>query len=160
MFDYRILAALAALAVAVAHVLQVVKQNRKLISQLKSEVDKFLRPSIVILIGNEIARRIKMKDTEKVTASLAEVDAKGFPVDTPAAFDQPPAWSIDDPTIASLSPSADGSTCDVVAIKPGNANLSVAAQIGGQQFSGQTAVLVTSGDAASIAIQLGAPVAQ
>lgn len=135
------------------------RQSRSL-SVLKHEFEKFLRPRVVILIGNDIARRIKMKDTEKATASLAEVDSKGFPVSPAQPFDAAPAWAIDDPTVASLAPSADGTTCDVVAIKPGSANLSVSAAIGGVPFAGSSPVLVTAGDAVSIAIQLGAAVPQ
>lgn len=100
-----------------------------------------------------------MKDTEKVTAVLAVTDAKNFPVPQPT-FDSAPVWAIDDPTVASLSPSADGLSCDVIAIKPGSPNLSVAATAAGQNFAGTIPVLVTAGDAANIAITLGAPVAQ
>lgn len=100
-----------------------------------------------------------MKDSEKAVASMAVTDAKGFPVDQPT-FDAPPAWTIDDPSIASLNPSADGLSCEVVALKPGSANLSVGAAAGGKNFAGALPVLVTAGDAANIAISLGAPVPQ
>lgn len=131
------------------------------VHEVKSMIEKFLQPSIVILIGNDIARRIKMKDNEKATASIAEVDAKGFPVDNPKAFDVAPAWAIDDPTVATLAPSDDGTTCDVIAVKPGSAQLTVAGKIDGVEFASPPAtVLVTSGDAVSISIKLGDAVAQ
>lgn len=99
-----------------------------------------------------------MLDSEKVVASLEIDDAKGFPVG--GSFDQPPVWSIDDPSIASLVPSADGMTCEVDGQKPGNAVLSVAAVLGGASFAGSVPVVVTAGSPAQIKIVLGAPVAQ
>lgn len=130
------------------------------VSKLKSEVDKFLQPRIAIFIGNELIRRLQMKDTEKVTLSLAEVDAKNQPIANPQPFDAPPSWAIDKGDVASLVPSADGSTCDVVAGLPGAANISVSASIGGKAFSGTYVAQVDPGDVASISIQASAPVAQ
>lgn len=100
-----------------------------------------------------------MKDTEKQTATIAVTDAKGFPVDQPT-FDAAPAYAIDDPTVASLSPSADGLSCDVIALKPGSTNLNVAATAAGKDFAGTVPVLVTAGDAAQITLSLGAAVPQ
>lgn len=103
-----------------------------------------------------------MKDTEKATAVLAIADAKNFPLpaDQAPGFDSAPLWAIDDPTVATIAPSADGLSCDVVAQKPGQANLSVSASLGGNPFAGALPVLVTVGDAATIAIVLGAAVPQ
>lgn len=99
-----------------------------------------------------------MKDTEKAVAAIELDDAKGFP--TGGAFDQPPVWSIDDETIASLNPAADGMSCEVVGQKPGNANLSVAGVLGGVSFQGASPVVVVGGDPAVIKVTLGAPVPQ
>ncbi len=99
-----------------------------------------------------------MKDTEKLTLAIELDDAKGFP--TGQAFDQPPVWSIDDATIASLVPSADGLTCDVVGGKPGNAQVSVAGVAAGVSYAGSLPVPVVAGDATQIKIVAGAPVAQ
>lgn len=101
-----------------------------------------------------------MKDSEKATASLAVADAKGFPISPAPAFDAIPAWAIDDSSVASLSPSADGLSCDVIALKPGSVNLSVSAAVGGKPFAGSLPVLVVAGDASEISISLGSPVAQ
>lgn len=101
-----------------------------------------------------------MKDTEKVTLSLAQVDAKNQPIASPQPYDAAPTWSIDNGQVAVLAPSADGTTCDVVAGLPGSASVSVAATIGGKAFTGAYAAVVTPGDAASIAVNATAPVAQ
>ena len=95
-----------------------------------------------------------MLDTEKATASIEVDDVKGFPA--AGAFDSPPAWSVDDPTIATLTPSADGLSCLVVALKPGNATLSVAAVMGGVSFAGTCPCTVVASAAASIKVTLGA----
>ena len=99
-----------------------------------------------------------MKDTEKVVASIELDDAKGFP--TGGAFDQPPAWSVDDGSIVSLAPAADGMSCTIAGLKPGNANVSVAGTVGGQSFAGSVLVPVVAGDATQIKVSLGAPSAQ
>ncbi len=99
-----------------------------------------------------------MKDTEKVVATLEVDDAKGFP--TGGSFDQPPAWSIDDPSIASLAPSADGLSCEIAGIKPGNATVSVAGVVGGISFVGSAPATVVAGDAAAIKVSLGDAVPQ
>ena len=99
-----------------------------------------------------------MKDTEKAVASIEIDDAKGF--DTGLGFDQPPVWSIDDPSIASLSVSEDGKTCEVAGLKPGNAKLSVAGVAQGVSYAGEEAVVVTAGDPAQIKITLGTPIPQ
>ncbi len=127
---------------------------------IKGEIAKFLRPRLVFFIGNELIRRLQMKDNQKVTLSLTQVDAKSQPIANPEPYDTPPAYSIDNGQIASLSPSADGTTCDVTAGLPGSASVTVSASIGGKAFTGTYAVVVTPGDAASISIQASAPVAQ
>lgn len=99
-----------------------------------------------------------MKDTEKVTASIELDDAKGFPTGT--AFDQPPVWTVDDPTIATLAPSADGMSCDIISQKPGNAQVSVAGVAAGVSYAGSVPVPVVAGDATQIKVSLGTPVAQ
>ncbi len=121
---------------------------------LKSEVDKFLKPRIVFYIGNIKLRRLTMLDTEKATASIEIDDAKGFPVG--GAFDQPAAWSISDTTIATITPATDGMSCLVVAVKPGNATLSVAAVLAGASLAGTCPVTVIAGAAATIKVTLGA----
>lgn len=130
----------------------------KTASDLKSAVETFLQPQINFYVGDKVARRIKVKDTEKVTLTIELDDAKGFP--TGGAFDQPPVWSIDDNTIATLAPAADGMSCDVLGAKPGNCNVSVAGVAAGTSYTGTLAIPVTAGDAAQIKVVAGAPVAQ
>lgn len=134
----------------------------KMIKRLKSEVEKLLRPRIVFYIGGFLIGRIEMKDTEKVVAVLAIADLKGYPID-PAnapALDSVPAWAIDDPSIASIVPSDDGLTCQVIGQKPGITNLHASAALKGNAFAGDIPVLVSPGDAAKLSISLGEPTPQ
>lgn len=153
------LAMLAWTAVRIVKLFKLQHSVRAEVIELKSELEKFLQPQIRFYIGNELQRRIVMKDSEKQTATIAVTDAKGFPVDQPV-FDAPPAYTVDDPTVASLKPSDDGLSCDVIALAPGATKLNVAASAAGKDFAGSVDVLVTSGDAAAISISLGAAVPQ
>lgn len=137
------------------HVQRATKQE---VMDLKSEVDKFLQPQIRFYVRDVLQRRIRMKDTEKVTATIELDDAKGFPAG--GTFDQPPVWTVDDATICTLAPSADGLSCDIIGQKPGNANVSVAGVAATVSYTGTVAVPVVGGDAATIKVSLGAPVAQ
>lgn len=125
---------------------------------LKSEIETFLRPRINFYYKGQIPRGLKMKDTEKVTLAIELDDAKGFP--TGQAFDQPPVYTVDDASIASLVPSADGLSCDVVGQKPGNATVSVAGVAAGVSYAGSVVVPVTSGDPTQIKLSVGAAVPQ
>jgi hypothetical protein len=130
------------------------------LKKLNQSVDSLLQPELVFIVKGQIIRSLLMKDTEQAVASLAEVDAKGFPVAVAPTFDAPPSWTVDDPTVVSLTPSADGTTCTVAGLKPGNFNLSVAASIAGKAFAGTLPSVVTAGDAAALSIVLGAPTPQ
>ncbi len=125
---------------------------------IESLIEKALRPVIRFKIKGQIVREIKMKDTEKATATLEVDDAKGYP--TGAGFDQPPVWAVEDESIATLKPSDDGMSCDVIGQKPGNTKLSVAGVAGGQSYQGECPVVIVAGDAASIKVTLGEAVAQ
>lgn len=135
-----------------------VNKGRHLEQEIKSEVEKFLRPQIRFYVRDILQRRIKMKDTEEVTATIELDDAKGFP--TGGSFDQPPVWSVDDDTICTLAPSADGLSCDISGGNPGNANVSVAGVAGGVSYVGSVAVPVSAGDATQVKVSLGTPVPQ
>jgi hypothetical protein len=129
------------------------------VKKVKSEVEKFLQPQIRFYIRDVLQRRIKMKDTEKAVAVIELDDAKGFP--TGGVFDQPPIWAADDGgAIVALAPSADGMSCEVAGVVPGNAILSVAGVAGGVSYQGSVPVAVTAGDATQIKVTLGAPVPQ
>lgn len=137
-------------------------EQTKIMKRLKSEIVKLLRPRVLFYIGNNLVRRITVKDTEKAVAVLAISDLKGYPID-PAnapALDSAPAWAIDDPSVASLNPSADGLTCEVIGQKPGSTRLSASGALKGNSFAGEIPVLVSPGDAAKLTISLGEPVPQ
>lgn len=133
------------------------KANADLL-ETKSAVEKFLQPEIRFYVRDVLQRRIKMKDTEKVVAVIELDDAKGYA--TGGTFDQPPVWSVDDESIATLSPAADGMSCEIAGQKPGNAVVSVAGVLAGVSYAGTIPVPVTGGDPVAIKITLGAPVAQ
>lgn len=135
------------------------RSTKKDVLELKSEFEKFLQPQIRFYVRDVLTRRIKMKDTEKVTATIELDDAKGFP--TGGAFDQPPVWTADDAgAIVALTPSADGLSCDIAGVAPGNANVSVAGVANGVSYLGTVPVPVSAGDATQIKVSLGTPVAQ
>lgn len=65
-----------------------------------------------------------LKDIEKVTITLEEVDAAGNTV--PFDFTTPPAWQSSDATVATVAPSADGSLAVVATTgKLGSAEITV-----------------------------------
>lgn len=94
-----------------------------------------------------------MKDTDQVHASLEFDDAKGFAtVDANAV-----SWSVDDPSVATVQPDADGSGGVMfVAGNPG----STVGRVTDGVVSGSVALDVTAGDVASIKVVLGDPVPQ
>src|SRR5262245_16156054 len=113
---WTVAAMLAWVAYQAIRLLRSQRSLKKEIDELKSMLADFLKPVIRFKVNGLITKEIKMKDTEKATATLELDDAKGFP--TGDAFDQPPVWEIDDAEIASLAPSADGLSCDVIGGKP------------------------------------------
>lgn len=156
--NWTLVAMVVWIATHVVKILFSLRVQKNEITELRSAVEMFLQPKIRFYIGNVLQRRIKMKDTEKATAAIELDDAKGFP--TGGSFDQPPVWAIDDESIASLAPSADGMSCDVLGGKPGNAKLSVAGVVGGVSYVGECPVVVTAGDPTQIKVSLGEAVPQ
>ncbi len=125
---------------------------------LKREVEKFLKPRAFIYIGNERQRRIQVLDSEQVVASLVLEDAAGAP--SGGAPDQPPVWAIDDTSLASLTPSADGMSCTIAGKKPGNASISAAFTLGGASMAASGALAILAGAPTQVVLQFGAPSAQ
>lgn len=113
---------------------------------------------IAIFWNGALKEKETMKDNQQVTATLVAVDAKGNPA---GPFDAPPAWSMDDQTVASMMVAADGLSATFAALgKLGSTNVSVAGQVGGKSIVGTGVITVVAGDAVSIALQLGTPVDQ
>jgi hypothetical protein len=57
---------------------------------------------------------LTLTDIQKVTLTVAPLDAVG----NPAPIDGKPVWTVSDETLATLSVSEDGLTCEVLTVGP------------------------------------------
>ena len=99
--------------------------------------------------------------TQKFTASITPVDAKG----NPAAVDGTPVWASSDPTVLAVNPAADGLSAECLAVGPlGNAQVAVTADAdmgtGITSITGVLDVQVLAGQAVSLSVSATAPVEQ
>lgn len=92
---------------------------------------------------------MQLHDDEKVALTVDTKDAKGF--ETADAV----TWTIDDGSVASLSVSDDGRSCEVVAGSPGSAVITVADDAAG--LSVTEAIDVVAAGTATISIGEGTP---
>jgi hypothetical protein len=104
----------------------------------------------------EGATSIDMTNSQKATATITPVDAKG----NPAAVDGVPEWASSDETILTVTPAADGLSAVVAAVGPlGSAKVSVSgdADLGPDKkpIFGTLDVSVTQGQAVGFKIVLG-----
>jgi hypothetical protein len=103
-----------------------------------------------------------LTDTQKVTLSIQPVDAKGFA----AKVDGVPVWSVSDPTIGGIAivDANTGLSAVFTALLPGVCQVNVTADAdlgpGVTSISGTLDVQVEPGQAVSLSITAGAPVAQ
>lgn len=102
-----------------------------------------------------------LTDLQKVTLSIAPVDALG----QPAVVEGVPVWASSAPEICTVTPSADGLTAVVLTVGPlGTAQISVSADAdlteGVTTISGVLDVQVTASQAVSLAISAGVPEAK
>ena len=110
-------------------------------------------PAVALILSvKEPKMPLVLKDNQQVTYTATPVDAKGNPTTDP----NPLAWSSSDPTVLAATPSADGLSCNFVAVKPGAAQV----QVSDGTLSGTDDVTVTPGDVASLAISAGTPADQ
>lgn len=83
---------------------------------------------LVYLRGEATHGELHMSKTLNIggtsTASVAYTDAAGVSVPVSGA----PTWTVDDATIASVTPAADGLSAAVVALKAGTATITVVAE--------------------------------
>ena len=101
---------------------------------------------------------IRITDVQKVSCSIAPVDAKG----NPGQIDGAATWSTSDASIANVSPALDGLSCVIVAAgKLGTAQIVVSADAdlgaGVQNITGTLDVEVVGSAATSISITPGVP---
>jgi hypothetical protein len=109
----------------------------------------------------EGASSITMTNSQKATATITPVDAKG----NPASVDGVPVWASSDETIITVTPAADGLSAVVAAVGPlGTAKVSVTgdADLGAdvKPIFGELDVTITQGQAVGFKIELGTPVEQ
>jgi|SRR5690242_5931326 len=100
----------------------------------------------------------QLTDVQKVTATIAAVDAAG----NPAQLDGAPTWSSSNPDIVSVTPAADGLTAVIAAVGPlGTSQISVSAdaRLGPDvvTLSGQDDVTVVASEATTLGISFGTP---
>ena len=115
---------------------------------------------IPITLG-ENGMPLLLTDTQKVTLSIQPVDAKGFA----AKVDGVPVWSVSDPTIGTIAVvGVTGLSATFTALLPGVCQVNVTADAdlgpGVTSISGTLDVQVEPGQAVSLSITAGAPVAQ
>ncbi len=69
--------------------------------------------SITLFEGTENVQ-IQLGDNQFTTIHVTGLDPAGLP----GVFAHPPAWSVDDPSVVTITPSDDGATCRVEAAAP------------------------------------------
>ncbi len=99
-----------------------------------------------------------LKDSEQVVLSVVPVDAKG----NAAAVDGAPVWGSSDPSVATVTPAADGLSATVAAAGPlGKTQISVTADAdlgeGVESVVGTLEIAVVAGKAVSLSIKTGTP---
>jgi len=100
-----------------------------------------------------------MTDSQQVTMSVAFADKRGNPAPTPAGA-QPPVWLVDQASVLSLAPAADGMSCVVKAVGPlGTATVSVkvADASGAPLASGSVDVTIVGGAPVQVTVTPGTP---
>ena len=97
-----------------------------------------------------------LKDTQKVTYTLAEVDGAGNP--TPLKLVGVPTWETSNSEVVTVLPSADGSSCVAETVNPlGSATVSVKGIADFGDFNGKDVIEVVGGDGKNIVLTPGTP---
>ena len=94
---------------------------------------------------------VTMTDSEQVTYACEPEDSKGFEVADALT------WSSDDNgAVVTVTPAADGLSCNFAAVAPGSANITVT----DGTLSGSDLITVTAGPVASLVLTPGTPAAE
>lgn len=93
---------------------------------------------------------VQLTDTQQVTLSVAEVDSKGQPVNNDAL-----TWSVDQPGVVALTPSADSYSCLAVAGTDGTATVTVTDNTVNPPLTATDVITVVSSAATSLVISEG-----
>jgi hypothetical protein len=102
-----------------------------------------------VMKGNAMAQ---IDDTQQYTASVGEADSKQQPVTGDNL-----AWTIDQPAVASITPSADGYSAVIAGLTDGTATYTVTDSTVNPPLTGSGTVVVVSSAATSLVISEGAP---
>ena len=94
----------------------------------------------------------QITDLQQYTASVGEVDSRNQPVTGDNL-----AWSIDQPAVASVTPSADGYSAVIAGLSDGTATYTVTDNTVTPPLTGSGTVTVVSSAATSLVINEGAP---
>ena len=100
----------------------------------------------------------QMTDSQQTVLHVTAVDKKGNPTNvSPGSV----AWLIDNPNVATLTPSVDGLSATLVAVGPiGTFIVTVNATVGGTAVSGTLAGSVVSGAPTQVSISADTPTEQ
>ncbi len=100
---------------------------------------------------------LALLDNQHCPLAIQAVDAAGNPATLPAGA---VTWTSSNPSVAAITPSADGMTCDVAAVGPlGTAQIGVSVAVDATTtLTGSLDVTVSAGAAATIQIVPGTPV--
>jgi hypothetical protein len=151
-FSIIIFAGLYSLAlIAVTSLLTIVLMSRRKPNQ------KGYRPATEIIVffdGQKIGDAMDLKVNKQVIVRCTAVDE----FKNPAAFDAPPAWSIADQSLGSLTPAADGMSAALVPSGvEGSCDISLSGVSGGSTIVGKGTVNFLAGDAVEIDLSFDAP---
>lgn len=94
----------------------------------------------------------QITDLQQFTASVGEVDSKNQPVTSDSL-----AWVIDNPAVATITPSADGYSAVIAGVADGTATYTVTDNTVDPPLTGSGTVTVVSSAATSLVISEGAP---
>jgi hypothetical protein len=120
------------------------------ISELTFNQDAPDGPGVpTVMKGNAMAQ---ITDLQQYTASVGEADSKNQPVTGDNL-----AWSVDQPAIATVTPSADGYSAVIAGVSDGTATYTVTDNTVTPPLTGSGTVTVVSSAATSLVITEGAP---
>jgi hypothetical protein len=120
------------------------------ISQLTFDQDAPDGPGVPTLVKGPLMAQIT--DLQQYTASVGEVDSKNQPVTGDSL-----AWTIDQPAVASVTPSADGYSAVIAGLADGTATYTVTDNTVTPPLVGTGSVTVVSSAATALVISEGAP---
>ena len=100
---------------------------------------------------NRKGTAVQLTDLQQVALSVGEVDAKGQPVSDSLT------WSVDNPAVIAITPSADTQSCLCVAGVDGTATVTVADNSVNPPLTASDSLTVVSSAATSLIISEGTP---